>query len=189
MRAAQDFVSVHGLAKVTMDDVAKAIGKGRSSIYYYYKSKDEIFDAVMRIEIDEMVSEMEKAIALAASVEDKLRGFFAAKLKASRGKGSFFTALETGMDADERSNFNQSKLVYHALMMKKEGALVTKILQDGVTAGELKTISKGQISTIVFILLSTLRGLKREMRIENDTRKIEPLAEQLTSMVMNGLYK
>jgi len=41
LQAAKQLFSVHGLHKVTMDDVAKAIGKGRSSLYYYYKSKDE----------------------------------------------------------------------------------------------------------------------------------------------------
>ena len=39
IRAAQKLFQQHGMYKVTMDDVAKAVGKGRSSLYYYYKSK------------------------------------------------------------------------------------------------------------------------------------------------------
>jgi AcrR family transcriptional regulator len=78
--AAKRLFAVHGLHKVTMDDVAKAIGKGRSSLYYYYKSKDEIFDAVMAIEIREMMTAISVAVAQAATTEDKLQAFCSAKL-------------------------------------------------------------------------------------------------------------
>ena len=61
LTAAKELFRVYGLAKVTMDDVAKAIGKGRSSLYYYYKSKDEIFDAVVNAAINDMITAMEKA--------------------------------------------------------------------------------------------------------------------------------
>ena len=39
LQAALQLFQAHGFRRVTMDDVAKAIGKGRSSLYYYYKSK------------------------------------------------------------------------------------------------------------------------------------------------------
>ena len=56
-----------------MDDVAKAIGKGRSSLYYYYKSKDEIFDAVMQIEIGDLVGAIAIAVNNVETVERKRR--------------------------------------------------------------------------------------------------------------------
>src|ERR1700710_1833210 len=99
LAAAKRLFAVHGLAKVTMDDVAKAIGKGRSSLYYYYKSKDEIFDAVIHIEIKEMGAAMKKAIDKAPTIEKKLYALFITKLHMVREKGSFFDALKIGMDA------------------------------------------------------------------------------------------
>src|ERR1700681_2045142 len=36
-----------GLKKTTMEDIAKEIGKGKSSLYYYFPSKYEIFAAVV----------------------------------------------------------------------------------------------------------------------------------------------
>src|ERR1700760_1284909 len=87
--AAKKLFQAHGLYKVTMDDVAKAIGKGRSSLYYYYKSKDEIFDAVMLVEIREMLSAMTAAVEQANTAEEKLLGFCMAKLTVLREKKSF----------------------------------------------------------------------------------------------------
>ena len=37
LAASQKLFQQFGYPKVNMDDVAKAVGKGRSSLYYYYK--------------------------------------------------------------------------------------------------------------------------------------------------------
>lgn len=37
----------YGYKKTTMNDIAKAVGKAKSSIYHYFNSKDEIFKAIV----------------------------------------------------------------------------------------------------------------------------------------------
>src|SRR5882757_2611307 len=100
LQAAKRLFQVHGLHKVTMDDVAKAIGKGRSSLYYYYKSKDEIFDAVIGIEINEMLTAIARAVEQVPTVEQKINAFCVTKLKLLREKQAFYNTLDAGMDAD-----------------------------------------------------------------------------------------
>src|ERR1700733_6420690 len=92
LQAAKRLFAVHGLAKVTMDDVAKAIGKGRSSLYYYYKSKDEIFDAVMDLEIKEMMAAISRATDQVNTVEEKINAFCATKLNFLRDKKTVYSA-------------------------------------------------------------------------------------------------
>ena len=36
----------YGFKKTTMDDIAYAAGKGKSSLYYYFKNKEQVFEAV-----------------------------------------------------------------------------------------------------------------------------------------------
>src|SRR5882757_3790267 len=136
--AAKRLFQVHGLYKVTMDDVAKAIGKGRSSLYYDYKSKDEIFDAVIGIEIREMISAIARAVDKAPTVGQKINAFCITKLKVLREKRSFYNTLDAGMDADAMSHFNKTKVVHHNLIMKEEGALLHEILNYGIEKGELR---------------------------------------------------
>jgi len=69
IKAAQLLFRQYGLEKVTMDEVAKAVGKGRSSLYYYYKNKIEIFGAVMDLEIDEILTEVARAVDKAVGAE------------------------------------------------------------------------------------------------------------------------
>jgi AcrR family transcriptional regulator len=187
--AAKRLFHVHGLHKVTMDDVAKAIGKGRSSLYYYYKSKDEIFDAVMNIEIREMLTAIAGAVDQVPTVEQKINAFCVAKLKVLRDKRAFFNTLDAGMDADAMSHFNKIKVIQHNLIMKQEGALLNQILTFGIERGELRTMGKKDQDVLIFVLLSSLHGLKREMVMENNFENIEPVVNTLTNMVMYGLKK
>jgi len=189
LQAATRLFAVYGLAKVTMDDVAKAIGKGRSSLYYYYKSKDEIVDAVINSKLRDVRTAMQNSVAQAVTTEDKISTFFISKLKIVREKGSFFDALESGMDADDISHFNEIKIVHHNETMKWEGTLLSQILMDGIKKGELKAVKKNEMDTLIFVLLSCLHGLKREMRLENNVREIEPAVAHFTRMIMHGLYQ
>jgi len=189
LQAAKQLFQIHGLRKVTMDDVARAIGKGRSSLYYYYKSKEEILDAVMDVEIREMLTAVALAVDKAPTAEQKIHAFCATKLKVLREKNAFYNTLDAGMDADEMSNFNKTKLALHRRIVKQESVLLSQILSYGIEKGELRAMNEQYREVLIFVLLSSVRGLKREMIIENDFSGIEPAIDALTQMVIHGLKK
>ncbi|SDD82507.1 transcriptional regulator, TetR family [Mucilaginibacter pineti] len=187
LAAAKRLFQVYGLAKVTMDDVAKAIGKGRSSLYYYYKSKDEIFDAVIKIEIREMLAAMTHAVNEASGAEQKLYAFFLTKLEVLREKRAFFKMVDAGMDADALSQFQKTKIVHHNLIIRLESALLGQVLTDGMNNGELRKVEASELEMLILVLLSSLRGLKREMELEDNAEKVLPAVDMFTRMAMYGL--
>ena len=183
LQAAKQLFQVHGLYKVTMDDVAKAIGKGRRSLYYYYKSKDEIFDAVMDVEIKDMMAAVSRATDSVNTIEQKINAFCTTKLNLLRERKSVYNALEIGMDADAISQLNKTKVIHHRLIMKLEGDLLDRIFNNAITNGEIHEMDKTKRDAIIFVLLSSLHGLKREMRMENNFDGIEISVSTLTDMV------
>ncbi len=189
LQAAKQLFKQHGLSKITMDDVAKAVGKGRSSLYYYYKSKDEIFHAVMDDEIREMLTEISRAVDKVSTVEQKIRAFCVTKLKVLHKRRGSYNTIDVGMDANEMSNFTKTKHAHHRRIMKQEGALLRQILTDGIKKNELSALNQKDLDTLIFVLLSSIHGLKREMVIENDFSGIEPAIDTLTHMIIHGLKK
>ncbi len=187
LAVAKSLFQVYGLAKVTMDDVAKGMGKGRSSLYYYYKNKDEIFDAVVLIEIREMLGAMTRAVDQASGSEQKLRAFFLTKLEVLREKKAFFKMVDVGMDAETLSKFQKTKIVHHNLIIRQESALLEKVLTDGMSNGELRKMSASELEMLILVLLSGLRGLKRELELENNSGKIVPAVDMFTQMAMSGI--
>lgn len=184
LQAAQQLFQKHGYQKVTMDDVAKAIGKGRSSLYYYYKNKDEVFDAVIDREIVEIISEIARMVALAVSVEQKLRAFGITKTKIARKRKVFFDALETGMNSEEISQYAQRKLVAQKKIRKEEAALLNQILDKAAHKKEIQAPDPKRQEIIIFVFMSSLRGLKREMALENNYTRMESSVEMLVQMTM-----
>jgi len=189
IKAAQQLFHQYGLQKVTMDDVARAVGKGRSSLYYYYKSKVEIFEAVMNAEIDEILAEVARAVGRAADVESKIRVFGMTKLKEARKRRSFYAALEAGMDADERSHYTKAEPAIRARIMAEESALLRKVLMDGIAHGELRSIDSKELDGLVFVLRSSVQGLKRELVADDHHRSIESAMDALTRMIIYGLKR
>jgi len=57
----------YGYKKTTMNDIAKAIGKAKSSLYYYFSSKDEIFTCVVE---NELIKTKDLCLMNASKAED-----------------------------------------------------------------------------------------------------------------------
>jgi AcrR family transcriptional regulator len=184
LQAAQQLFQKHGYQKVSMDDVAKAIGKGRSSLYYYYKNKDEVFDAVITAEINEIFTEINRMVGQATTVEQQLRAFGITKTKISRKRKAFFDALETGMNADEISQYVEKKQVIQKKIRKEEAILLHHILNQGIQNGEIAKLDPKTQETIIYVFMSSLRGLKREMYLENSYARMEPAIDMLVRMTM-----
>jgi len=58
-----------------MEEVAKALKMGKSSIYYYFNSKEEIFDAVVLYEANILRNELTTAIKSVESPIGKMEKY------------------------------------------------------------------------------------------------------------------
>jgi AcrR family transcriptional regulator len=188
IRAAQKLFQQHGMYKVTMDDVAKAVGKGRSSLYYYYKSKEEILDAVMDVEISEILSWITEAVDKETTVEGKICAFCTAKLQALQKRKALYNTVDREKDTDELVYRAKTAYAIRRRYMKQEGALLGQILIFGMNKGELRRLNQKDQEVMIFVLLNGLTGLVKEMVFEKD-ENLEPAIKTLSHMIVHGLKK
>ncbi len=186
IRAAQQLFQQHGMYKVTMDDVAKAVGKGRSSLYYYYKSKEEILDAVIDTEISEIITGITQAVDKETTVEGKIRAFCATKLKALQKRKALYSTVD--IDADEMVYRAKAALTIRQRYRKQEGALLSQILVFGVNKGELRPLDQKDQDVLFFVLFSGLKGLIKEMEFEKE-EDLESAINTLSHLIVHGLKK
>lgn len=189
LQAALQLYMQYGLKKVTMDDVAKAIGKSRSSLYYYYTNRDEIYDAVMNAMIAEVIAEISAAIQKATSTKGKLRAFGLAKIKTSRDRQQLMSALETGMDASEISAHKTSVSRVHALLVREEAALLHKVLAVAMERGDIRKLKVAEVDTFVFLVQSSVRGVRRELQHKGDFSEVGAAMDLFAEMCMQWLGK
>ncbi|MDW9382602.1 TetR/AcrR family transcriptional regulator [Chryseobacterium sp. JV558] len=174
----------YGLKKVTMDDISKAVGKSRTSIYYYYKNREEVFQAVLDNLIKEVISEIDSKMRKKRTFEGKIHEFCLSKVKTSEERSSFFRAIESGMDNEEKSKHITDA---HNRMMEAERNLLLNLFSANINNGSISKVAIEEQETIIFILQSSIRGIRREMGLKNNFENLNSTAKTLTSMVIKHI--
>lgn len=70
---ARQLFSRNGLENTTMSDIASASDKGRRTIYTYFRTKHEIYEAVIQSESKKVCGELQHVVDSSISPEMKLR--------------------------------------------------------------------------------------------------------------------
>jgi AcrR family transcriptional regulator len=184
LREAQKLFQQFGLKKTTMEDIAKAMGKGKSTLYYYYCSKEEIFDAVILKEMDEVFNQVKQAVNNAVTAEEKLKMFAVTKIKALQKKSNLYKIVR----GELQENMRCMKHMYHAYD-QQETKLMKSILSFGLANGEFdRSISK-ELDLLPSVMVSSLRGIERDMFIGNKYAKMEARIGSIVAILLRGLKK
>lgn len=69
---ARQLFAKNGLENTTMNDIALQSGKGRRTLYTYFKSKDEVYFAVIESELERLSDKMDEVAAKRTSPQDKI---------------------------------------------------------------------------------------------------------------------
>ena len=83
-----------GFKKTSMNDIAKSVNKKKSSIYYYFKSKEEIFSAVVLQEAKVFRTTIMQAVAKEVNPQDKLKAFVLTRMQIIDKLDNFNKALK-----------------------------------------------------------------------------------------------
>lgn len=132
LKIAREIFSKYGFKKTTLDDIANAVRKGKSSLYYYFKSKEDLFQAVIMKEVDILAHELEIVINRNTDPVEKLRDYILTKLATFRGLANFYHAIEN--DVTAVGFIEEIKLRYE----QDEIRMIKRILIEGVRKNEFE---------------------------------------------------
>lgn len=72
----------HGLAKTTLDEVARDLRIGKATIYHYFDSKDELYFATLNFRIDQYIEDIRNILNNSEKpYEERLMEYFEYKTK------------------------------------------------------------------------------------------------------------
>lgn len=69
---ARQLFAKKGLENTTMNDIALASGKGRRTLYTYFKSKEDVYYAVIESELERLSEKMDEVAAKKIRPQDKI---------------------------------------------------------------------------------------------------------------------
>ena len=80
LEAAKKLFGQFGLKKTSLDEIARSIGLGRTSLYHYFKNKEDLFSAVIRYETGIIIDKLEETISKHDLPDEKIKAYFLFKM-------------------------------------------------------------------------------------------------------------
>jgi AcrR family transcriptional regulator len=169
-----------GIENTTMNDIASASDKGRRTIYTYFRTKSDIYQAVIEAESRKICEHVERNVAKATSPHQKLRA-----LMISRAELAEQTAQRPELWLSDRfsRDAKRSNLIA-AMVNDRLVEMITEIINEGVTSGEFNRL---QATRLPILLTMLVRGTDWTLLSQSGDDKLRRHLRQITDFVIGGL--
>ena len=179
LEAARQVLEKYGFRKLTLEDVAREANLATSSLYYYFKNKRELIQAVAELELSLIIQAVESSMAQADSPEAKIAAMGTAvldhavrlsKLPGLNRQERWAAFAEVDCCVDEFKN--------------KLRQIIKDPLDEGVASG---VFAIDDTAMAAFLIHAGIRGLA-EMALDGELPdNMESGMEQMHEFLMNGL--
>ncbi len=152
IKKAKELIARFGFKKTTMEDIARASRMGKATLYYYFKSKEDILREIIEVEGENLRKILENAVKKGKTAKEKLRLYAIARFRFLQELGLYYSTIKDEIYAHldfiekERQKFDSFDF-----------GMLKDILEEGVKKGEFKPIDT---SYYAFLLLKGIRGLE-----------------------------
>ncbi len=173
--------SRYGFRKTTMDEIARELKMGKSSIYYYFESKEEIFEAVVLYEANILRNELTTAIKSVESPVEKMRSYVFVRMKTFEKLSNYYNAIfdknlaHFDFIENIRSRYDREELaILRLLLWHGTREKVFNVANSEYTALAIQTTLKG--------LEVPLFWMKKEVNIGNRL-------DAILNVLFNGILR
>ncbi len=178
---AQKVFGKYGLKKTTMDDIAQTVNKAKGALYYYFRSKEDVYEAVLEKETEHFRDEIYKAIEKEKNTLAKFHTYVIIRMKLFQKLANFYSTFQ--------SEYLENYAFIQRIRKKydeEEMQLILSILKEGKEKEDL-VIEDLELASLA--VLTALKGFEFAWSIEEDFTVVEKQVDCLLSILFNGLYK
>ncbi|HTE10827.1 MAG TPA: TetR/AcrR family transcriptional regulator, partial [Chitinophagaceae bacterium] len=158
------------------------IGKCKGALYYYFASKDEIFEAVVHQEMTEFFKQVTLEINAVYGAKEKLIAYCRTRLKKISKLCNLNEVLKKDL-IDFAGKMEIIKKKYDTLQV----ALVKDIILEGIKKGEFKKMDKEYIESLSYLIVSSFKGLEMPLNVDMQYTSVNKRAEFIVNVMVNGI--
>lgn len=184
IKYAFDLFAEKGYSETSVDDIVKASGISKGGIYYYFKSKEDIFLEIAKDRLRQRHSVINDSENTDSSkkkiinyIKWTLTGFLDEKIqKMSRFTFEFWSVLSRNPNMEHKAK-ERYEIFYDIL---------AEIFEEGIDKGEFK--EDIDIESMVYIILSTMDGIGFVNSVMG-IRMTEEVVENYIDMILKKIEK
>ncbi len=176
---ASTIFSKFGFKKTTMDEIAQAARKGKSSVYYYFSGKEEIFKAVVEREGLLLKNTLRDVVLSDLLPEEKLRKYILTRLLAIKELSNLYNAVKNDLLShiafivDLRNSYDQEETI-----------MISQIINEGI---EKKIFLIDNAQTCVSSIIQITKGLEFPIFLFDKDNHLENKINDILNLIFNGI--
>ena len=179
LKAAERVFQKWGSNKTTMEDIAREAGKGKSTLYYYYQSKEEIFDTVVIVEFEKILQRAKELAQETETAKERLIKYIVESINEMKSRISTYTIIREEIKRNQKF-IKKLRDMFQA----KEEKYIQEILKFGMENKEFTFINKSDITIAARTITGMIRALELYLFFENDdTAQIDIAARFIVNWV------
>ncbi len=150
--AAMQCFNRFGLDKTTLDDIAKAVGLNKASLYYYYKNKESIFLEVAVSEGEEYLKVLQEQTVKKKGLEKQVVYYMQSR----------FEYYQNVLNMSRVSTETLNKILpgffeLYESMMKAEKVFLGSIIKKASAAGEIGKVNEKDVASVLINISDALK--------------------------------
>jgi AcrR family transcriptional regulator len=180
IQAARQVFVRYGYKKTALDDISKEARKGKSTIYYYFKSKDDIFKAVIDAEAEIRAKTIDDQISTIDDPQLKLKTYIYVRMLTLKKVGNYYEAIKN--DLLDNLYFVNSFRNNH---FDAEINLVKGLLLEGIEKG-VYTIQNPELTAKTIVTL--LHGFEVPLILKNlSDEELQKSVDEMLNILFFGI--
>ncbi|MFH2143358.1 MAG: TetR/AcrR family transcriptional regulator [Bacteroidota bacterium] len=181
IEVARQVFGKYGFKKTNMDDIALAARRGKTSLYYYFKNKEEIFQAVINKEAENLKENIIKAIDNLASPEEKIRIYIIERMRTLNNLAGFYDSIRNEL-IDHLHFINDARKQFDI----DETKLVKFILMEGISKNNF---SIENIDLTASTIITILKGVEVQFFVYSNTDDVNEKLNEIINLIISGLKR
>jgi TetR/AcrR family transcriptional regulator len=177
--ASIDIFSEKGFEKATMDEIAARAGVAKGTIYYHFKSKEELFLFLVEEGVDVLVNRVVQSLEKVTTIADKLDVILAEQLRFFQTHSDFCVILlrESWGTANRQLEFRKK--------LRSYTRIIDQVLQQGIKQGKIANVDVQTTSVAIFgaITLAAFQYIMNQEPFD-----LESVKSNLETMLFQGLF-
>jgi len=168
-----------GADNTTMDDLAKASGLGRRTIYTYFKTREELYLEVINREIDIILKQLNRVAGMRISPEKKIGRFMINHMKTIEHliRKDRILRMEFLRRSEKIENFRK-------VIDLHEKECFASTLQEGTQSGVFLV---DDYENTAVLALTTLKGLEQQFILDNFGKSCRETLDLWQKILFRGI--
>ena len=176
--AAKEMIAQYGFKKTTMDEIAARARMGKSTMYYYFKNKEDIFAEIVRLHSEEFRLELKETIRKAYSPQDKIMQYVRTRMLHLKQLSNFYKTL-TNEYLDHYFFIEQIREDFYNF----ENLTLSEIINEGI---QKKIFTSCEVDVVVRMIAIAIKGLEYPLFGQKE-QDLERDSQQMMEIIFKGI--